>query len=82
MTLLKFSDTSRKNYFSSRMGYYGQAILGRKFSEGFSLQLMPTVVHRNLVATTEDPNDMFAVGLGSRMKLSKRISLNVDYGHE
>jgi len=79
MTLLKFTDSTRKNYFSSRLGYYGQAIIGRKFSEGFSMQLMPTVLHRNLVATVEDPTDMIAVGLATRLKLSKRISLNVDY---
>jgi len=79
LTTLKFADTSRKNYFSSRMGYYGQAIIGRKFSEGFTLQLMPTVLHRNLVATVKDPTDMIAAGIGTRMKLSKRLSLNVDY---
>jgi hypothetical protein len=61
------------------MGYYGQAILGRKFSEGFSLQLMPTIVHRNMVPTINDPHDLLAAGIGTRMKLSKRMSLNVDY---
>lgn len=79
MTMLKFADTTRKNYFSSRLGYYGQGIIGRKFSEVFTLQLMPTVVHRNLVATLEDPTDLFAAGIGTRLKLSKRLSLNVDY---
>lgn len=79
MTLLKFADTSRKNFFSSRLAHFGQMILGRKFSEGFTLQLMPTMVHRNLVPTAEDPSDLFAVGLGSRLKLSRRISLNIDY---
>ena len=79
ITLLKFADTSRKNFFSSRVAYYGQAIVGRKFSEGFSLQIMPTVVHRNLVPTFEDPSDLIAVGVGTRLKLSRRISLNVDY---
>ncbi len=79
LTLLKFADTSRKNYFSSRLGYYGQLILGRKFSEGFTLQFMPTVLHRNLVATSQDPNDLFAAGVGARLRLSRRISLNVDY---
>ena len=77
--MLKFADTSRKNFFSSRVAYYGQAIVGRKFSEGFSLQIMPTVVHRNLVPTFEDPSDLIAVGIGTRLKLSRRISLNVDY---
>lgn len=79
ITTLRFADTSRKNYFSSRIGYYGQAIVGRKFSEGFSLQFMPTVVHRNLVQTVDDPIDLYAVGVGTRLKLSRRISLNVDY---
>jgi hypothetical protein len=78
MSTLK-ADTSRKNYFSSRLGYYGQLILGRKFSEGFSLQFMPTVVHRNLVATANDPNDLLAAGVGARFKLSRRMSFNIDY---
>jgi len=49
LNTLKWSDPTRKNYFSSRLGYYGQVILGRKFSESISLQFMPTIVHRNLV---------------------------------
>ena len=79
LNTLRFTDSTRKNYFSSRMGYYGQVVIGSKISEGFTLQLMPTVVHRNLVPTVDDPNDIFALGVGSRLKLSKGISLNVDY---
>ena len=79
LTTLKWSDPTRENYFSSRVAFYGQLILGRKFSEGITLQVMPTVVHRNLVPTADDPNDLVAVGAGGRFKLSKRISLNVDY---
>ena len=29
--------------------------------------------------TSADPNDIFAIGAGSRLKLSKRISLNAEY---
>jgi hypothetical protein len=65
--------------FKHRLGYYFQAIIGRKFSERLTLQLNPTFLHRNLVPTAEDPNDVFATGIGGRLKLSKRISLNVDY---
>lgn len=79
LTTLKNTDTSSKNYFSSRMGYYGQAIIGSKISESFSIQFMPTIVHRNLVPTVKDPNDLLSVGVGTRLKLSNRISLNVDY---
>lgn len=79
LTTLKWSDPTRQNYFSSRVAYYGQAIIGRKFSEALTLQLMPSIVHRNLVPTEQDPNDLFAAGIGGRIKLSRRVSFNVDY---
>jgi len=75
----EWADKSRENFFSSRVGYYGQLILGRKFSEALTLQLVPTMVHRNLVPTSEDENDTYALGAAGRLKLSKRISLNLDY---
>jgi len=64
--------------FSSRAGYYYQSIIGRKFSRKFSLQLSPTLVHRNEVEAG-DVNDTYAIGIGSRFKLSKRTALVVDY---
>jgi hypothetical protein len=74
-----WANPDRKNYFSSRLGFYNQLILGRKFSEAFSLQLSPTHVHLNLVEKTTDVNDIFAVGMGARLKLTKRIAFVVDY---
>lgn len=79
ITSIKWSDPTRANYFSSRVAYFGQLILGRKFNEHLSLQFMPSIVHRNLVPTKEDPHNLFAAGVGGRLKLSKRISFNLDY---
>lgn len=76
---IKWADPSRTNYFSSRLSYVGQILIARKISQGFSVQLTPSYVHRNLVATELDPNDLLAIGAGGRMKLSKRISLNAEY---
>jgi hypothetical protein len=75
----EWADKSRRNYFSSRLGYYGQVILGRKFSEALTLQVVPTFIHRNLVMATRDDNDTYAIGTGGRLKLGNRVSLNVDY---
>ena len=75
----KWDNTTQENHFSSRLGYYGQVIIGRKFSEAFTLQLMPSIVHRNLVPSTPDPNDTYAVGTGGRIKISRRTSFNFDY---
>jgi hypothetical protein len=69
---------TKRGRTSDRFAYYWQAIVGRKFSEAFTLQLIPTLLHRNKVSQGED-NDLYAGGIGSRIKLSKRISLNVDY---
>jgi len=76
---LKWQDPARENFFSSRLFYTTQLIIGRKFSESFSLQLSPTLVHRNLIATNAEKNDVYALGGGSRFKLSKRFSLNLEY---
>lgn len=65
--------------FSNRLYFTNQLILGRKFSEGFSLQLMPTLVHRNFVTTKKASNDVFAIGAGGRVKLTKRVALNMEY---
>jgi len=76
---VKWTDQTRSNYFSSRLSYVGQILIARKISQGFSVQVTPSYVHRNLVATELDPNDLWAVGVGGRMKLAKRISLNAEY---
>jgi hypothetical protein len=76
---LKDQNPEQKNYFTSRLYYTHQLIIARKFSEKLSLQLMPTFVHRNLVALEKDPNDILAIGIGGRQKLTKRLSLNAEY---
>jgi hypothetical protein len=81
MNTSPWADTSIHNYFTSRLAYYYQVILGRKFTEGFSLQLSPTMVHNNLVPLSSQPNDIFALGVGGRLKLTKRMAITWDYSH-
>ena len=76
---LKFPDPSITNYFTSQLAYVTQILVARKISEGLSVQLTPSYLHRNLVATELDPNDIYALGAGARLKLTKRISLNGEY---
>ncbi|MBK8346533.1 MAG: hypothetical protein IPL08_02540 [Saprospiraceae bacterium] len=76
---LKWADPDRDNFFSSRLYYTTQLIIGRKFSEAFSLQLSPTMVHRNLVKTNAEKNDVYALGAAGRIKLTKRVAINGEY---
>jgi hypothetical protein len=79
---LHFEDPTRENYYTSNLYYAGQLLIARKFSEGFSLQLMPSIVHYNLVPGANDPNDVLALGVGGRLKISKRTSVNVEYYYQ
>jgi Membrane bound beta barrel domain (DUF5777) len=79
---LKFDNPDQKNYFTSRLFFTHQLIIGRKFSDKLSLQIMPTFSHRNLVNNYKDPNDLLAIGIGGRQKLTKRLSINAEYYYQ
>ncbi len=72
------SDAAHFSQFSHRLTYTGQVILARKFGDGLSLALLPTYIHRNRVGYM-DMNDMFALGVGGRLRFSHRVALVVDY---
>lgn len=76
---VKFADPQRDNKFSSRLFYTHQLLIARKFNDRLTLQVMPTVVHLNLVPGTRDKNDVFALGFAGRIKLTRRIALNAEY---
>ncbi|HMG92987.1 MAG TPA: DUF5777 family beta-barrel protein [Chryseolinea sp.] len=63
-----------------RLSYTGQLLIARKFSTNFSFQLMPTLIHKNLVEYNEE-NNQFALGFGGRIKLSKSVAITGEYYH-
>ena len=75
---LEWPDSSKAGDFKNRLAYYYQAIIGRKFSNAITLQVTPTWVHTNFTQE-ETPTDQYAVGLGGRIKFSKRMAFTVDY---
>ena len=76
---LKWPNPERENFFSSRLAFTHQLLFARKFTDSFSFQLMPTLVHLNFVPTPEDKNDIISIGAGFRQKLTQRISVNAEY---
>lgn len=79
VTTLKFADPTTDRSLGSRVAYAYQALIARKFSPNLSAQLMPTLIHRNYVATPAEQNDVYALGAGLRQKLTKRTALTADY---
>ncbi|MEJ7645611.1 MAG: DUF5777 family beta-barrel protein [Chryseolinea sp.] len=76
----KNSDVSPEFENIDRLSYTGQLLVARKISTAFSLQLMPTIIHKNIVETYEE-NTQFALGVGGRFKLSKSVALTGEYYH-
>ncbi len=65
--------------FRSRLTWCGQLLVARKFGERLSLQLMPTLLHRNRTNFTGEENLVAAIGAAGRFKISKRVALNGEY---
>lgn len=74
-----WADPARPNFFSSRLYYTYQLLISRKFGQWISLEVMPTMVHRNLVPTVKDRNDVFAVGFGTSIKITRRTRFMMEY---
>ena len=55
-----------------------QVLAARKFNPSISVQVMPTFIHRNLVQTAEETNDLLSFGIGGRVKVTRRVSINAD----
>jgi hypothetical protein len=79
-SLLK-KDDYPKIEFSDRLTYITQLIVSRKISERLSLELVPSYIHKNLYNPEIENDNQFALGYGGRMKISKRLSVNLEYAY-
>jgi hypothetical protein len=79
ISTLAFQDKTRNNLFTSRLSYCGQVIITRKFNDYVSVIVSPTIVHYNLVPNTQTPNDVYAIGLGTSIKISRSTRFNLEY---
>ena len=68
-----------EHFFSDRLAYTHQFLMARKMNEALSLQVVPTLVHFNLVQTMDESNDQWGVAFGGRYKLTQRMALTAEY---
>ncbi len=79
-TMKKGDDEALVNFFEKsahRMVYGGQLLVARKFSNRFSLQLVPSYIHRNVVPFG-DTNGLFSLGVATRIQMTKVLGLIID----
>ena len=72
--------------FTDRFSYLGQAIIASRINKNISLEIIPTLCHRNHVLETintnndsYDENDIPALGMGGRYMFNKTVGIVADY---
>ncbi len=78
-TSMEWANPERENYFSSRLYYHHSLLLAKKFGNLLSIQLMPTLVHRNIVPNENDFNSILAFGSGASVRLTGSLRLNIEH---
>lgn len=75
-------DASYDIQLEDRMSYTTQLIIARKFNSALSLQLVPSLVHKNTIdPTLGEKNNQFALGFGGRLKVTRSVALTTEYYH-
>jgi hypothetical protein len=75
----KKEDATYDIHLEDRMSYTGQLLIARKVNRNLSLQLMPSIVHKNTVDKTIENNDTYALGVGGRLKMTRSVALTTEY---
>ena len=65
--------------YGDRFSHFIQAIISRKFSPDFSLQIAPGFLFRNVVLGVGDEKTLFSTGIAGRYKFTKRFGIVADY---
>ena len=64
---------------NDRLAYTTQLIVSRKINNSISFLVNPILVHKNLYDELTEQKNTYLLGAGARCKLSKRLSVNLDY---
>ncbi len=79
-TAQKSENPSNINFFpnaTDRLAFNIQALIAKKFSDGFSLQLNGAYTHRNLVSF-DDVNGIISLGIATRVQITKVFGVIAD----
>jgi hypothetical protein len=80
------SEAENQRSISDRFSYLEQVIIDTRINKHISLEIVPTLCHRNHVLETVnynndtyDENDIFSLGIGGRYMFNKVIGIVADY---
>jgi hypothetical protein len=68
--------------FSGRLSLASSLMIGRKFSEAFSMQVSPVWLRSNYLREIQDHTHIVSLALATRIRLTAITHLNMEYIHE
>jgi hypothetical protein len=70
-------------FTDNRWSFMHQLLIARKFSSKFSLQLMPTLIHFNVVPYgINNSNLVWSLGMAGKYKLTPKLNLTLEYARQ
>ena len=74
---------SPNDFLWNRFSYLHQLLIARKFSDKFSLQLIPSMIHQNITSYgLGNQHNIYSLGLGGRLKLSNKRAITFEYSRQ
>jgi Membrane bound beta barrel domain (DUF5777) len=70
-------------FAGNKVAFVNQLLIARKLSTKFSLELIPTWVHYNVVPYgINNSNEVFSLGLGGKYKATSKMNLTFEYNRQ
>jgi len=78
------SNDENPNYTPwNKFSYLHQLLIARKLSPKLSIQLMPTLVHYNIIPYGKNnSNNIFSIGMGSKYQWKQNTALTLEYNRQ
>ncbi|MFN8242678.1 MAG: DUF5777 family beta-barrel protein [Ferruginibacter sp.] len=68
---------------ANKISFMNQLIIARKFNSRFSLELLPTWIHFNVVPYgINNSNEVFSLGLAGKYKATSKINVTFEYARQ
>lgn len=68
--------------FIDKLANTTQLLVARKITPELSIQLSPTYIYYHLIEANEKRNDVAALGIGGRYKITSRVTFNAEYFYQ
>lgn len=76
-------DKEPNEFVDNRWSFMHQLLIARKFSNKFSLQLMPTLIHFNVVPRgLNNDNNVWSIGMGAKYKATDKLNVTLEYARQ